>query len=87
MEKVRATYSDQYPEMSDILNRYHTLKKFNQSLIKNRDVMERDKESVKKESANFEKQMNQTILQLNNELKDLSKKLESKMNQKRELQS
>ena len=39
LEKVRSTYSDQYPEMSDILSRYQTLKKFNQKLLKDRDVM------------------------------------------------
>jgi hypothetical protein len=47
LEKVRSTYSDQYPEMSDILSRYQTLKKFNQKLLKDRDVMEADKESLK----------------------------------------
>jgi len=43
LEKVRSTYSDQYPEMSDILSRYQTLKKFNQKLLKDRDVMESEK--------------------------------------------
>ena len=35
----------------------------------------------------FEKQMNQGILQLNNEIKDLSKKLEDRLNKKQELES
>ena len=39
LEKVRAMYSDQYPEMSDILSKYQTLKKFNQNLLKDRDFM------------------------------------------------
>ena len=75
LEKVRSMYSDQYPEMSDILSRYQTLKKFNQNLLKDRDLMETEKETLKKESASFEKDMNQNILQLNNEIKDLSKRL------------
>ena len=33
--------------MSDILSRYQTLKKFNQKLLKDRDVMEEEKESLK----------------------------------------
>lgn len=80
-------YSDQYPEMSDILSRYQTLKKFNQNLLKDRDFMENEKENLKKESTTFEKDMNQNILQLNNEIKDLSKKLENKVNQKQDLHS
>ena len=39
LEKVRSTYSDQYPEMADILNRYATLKKSNDDLIKTADHM------------------------------------------------
>ena len=66
MEKVRGTYSDQYPEMSDILSRYQTLKKSNMNLLRDRDLMESEKERLKKESAVFEKEMNQSILQLNN---------------------
>lgn len=55
LEKVRATYSDQYPEMSDILSRYQTLKKSNMNLLRDRDLMENEKERLKKESTVFEK--------------------------------
>lgn len=34
--------------MSDILSRYQTLKKFNQNLIKERDIVEETKEKLKK---------------------------------------
>jgi hypothetical protein len=34
LDKVRVTYSDEFPEISDILTRYQTLKKFNQKLLK-----------------------------------------------------
>lgn len=80
-------YSDQYPEMSDILSRFQTLKKFNQNLLKDRDRMEVEKETLKKQSTTFEKQMNQNILQLSNEIKDYSKKLQNKVNQKQDLHS
>lgn len=33
LEQVKSSYSDQYPEMSDILARYHTLKKSNKKLF------------------------------------------------------
>lgn len=87
LEKVRSTYSDQYPEMPDILSRYQTLKKFNQNLLRDRDLMESEKERLKKDSSSFEKDMNQNILQLSNEIKDISKRLELKTNLKRDLHS
>lgn len=34
LEKVRSTYSDQYPEMSEILNRYNVLKSNNNDVMK-----------------------------------------------------
>lgn len=76
LEKVRSTFSDQYPEMSDILSRYQTLKKFNKNLLNEKIVMEETKERIKKESTAFERQMSQNILTLGNDNKDLSKKLE-----------
>jgi FtsZ-binding cell division protein ZapB len=42
LEKVRNLYSDQYPEMQDILNRYQTLKKSNKDLIESRQKLESD---------------------------------------------
>jgi len=41
--------------MPDILSRYQTLKKFNQNLLRDRDLMENEKENLKKESSTFEK--------------------------------
>ena len=43
LEKVRSTYPDQYPEMSDILSRYHTLKKSNKKLFSQKKEMEEEK--------------------------------------------
>lgn len=40
LEKVRSTYGDQYPEMSDILSRYQTLKKSNKKLQGEKKEME-----------------------------------------------
>ncbi len=39
LEKVRSEYIDQYPEMTDILNRYNTLKKSNEDLIASRQKL------------------------------------------------
>lgn len=39
LEKVRSTYSEEYPEMSDILNRYNTLKKSNDDRIRERETL------------------------------------------------
>lgn len=40
LERVRSTYSDQFPDIADILNRYTTLKKSNTDLIQERKQME-----------------------------------------------
>ena len=73
--------------MSDILSRYQTLKKFNKNLLNEKVVMEETKERIKKESTAFERQMSQNILTLGNDNKDLSKKLEEKINERHNLQS
>ena len=73
--------------MSDILSRYQTLKKFNKNLLKEKETMEETKEKIKKESTLFERQMSQTILTLGNDNKELSKKLEERINEKYKLQS
>lgn len=76
LEKVRSTYSDQYPEMSDILNRqriqllrYNTLKKSNDDRIRERQTMQHNHETLKREALGEEKSYNQAILTLNNEIK------------------
>ncbi len=63
---MRSTYSDQYPEMNDILNRYQTLKKANNDLLRERETMEGSHAALKVESSNFEKEINQSILQISN---------------------
>jgi hypothetical protein len=44
-------YSDQYPEMSGILSRYQTLKKFNQNLLK-RSILHGNREIELEERVN-----------------------------------
>lgn len=44
--------------------------------------MEKEYEKLKYESAQYEKEKNQEILQLNNEIKDLQKKMEEKSSEK-----
>jgi len=43
--------------------------------------MEQDYEKLKVESTQYEKDKNHEILQLNNDIKDLTKKLEDKTNE------
>jgi hypothetical protein len=66
LEKVRNMYSDQYPEMQDILNRYQTLKKSNKDLIESRQKIEVDHETLKKKSLLEEKELSHKILTINN---------------------
>jgi cell division protein FtsL len=43
----------------------------NEKLVKEHKAMEKEYEKLKYESAQYEKEKNQEILQLNNEIKDL----------------
>ena len=79
LEKVRSAYNDQYPEMSDILSRYQTLRKSNEDLIKTREVMEFKHDELKKKSLNEEKELNHNILTISNETKDFSRRIEEKL--------
>ena len=49
--------------------------------------MEANHAALKIEASNFEKEINQSILQISNESKELSRKLEDKINERNELQS
>lgn len=49
--------------------------------------MEKEYERLKYESMQFEKDKNHEILQLNNDIKDLAKKLEDRQNERNNLQS
>lgn len=49
--------------------------------------MEKEYERLKYESMQYEKEKNHEILQLNNDIKDLTKKLEEKTNERNSLQS
>ena len=48
--------------------------------------MEITHEALKVEASNYEKEMNQDILQLNNEIKELSRRLEEKTTERNQLQ-
>lgn len=53
LEKVRSTYSDQYPEMSEILNRYNVLKSNNNDVMKELDAVQVSHEALKIEASNY----------------------------------
>lgn len=47
LEKVRSTYNDQYPEMSEILNRYNVLKSNNNDVMKELEAVQVAHEALK----------------------------------------
>ena len=49
--------------------------------------MEAEHESLKRQTLSSEKELNHLILTINNELKELSRKIENRINEKNELQS
>lgn len=49
--------------------------------------MEHNHDVLKKKSLNEEKELNQSILTLSNETKELSRKIEEKLKEKNEIQS
>ena len=53
LEKVRSTYSDQYPEMSEILNRYNVLKSNNNDVMKKLESVQADHEALKIKALNY----------------------------------
>jgi predicted RNase H-like nuclease (RuvC/YqgF family) len=60
------------------LDRYATLTNSNSKLVEEHQNMEKEFEKLKYESTQYEKEKNHEILQLNNDIKDLQKKLEEK---------
>ncbi|KRX03829.1 hypothetical protein PPERSA_04624 [Pseudocohnilembus persalinus] len=86
LEQVIKQFPDQYTDLSDILSRYRILTNSNQNLQFEHNEKEKEYEKLKKDSIDFEKEQNQYILHLNNEIKELSKRLEEKEHERNNLQ-
>jgi len=83
LEKFREKYSDEFPEIPDIINRFVTLKKTNEKLNAQHEKCEEDLAKITKETNNFEQEKNKEIYFLNNDISSLKVKyyeLKSKKN-------
>lgn len=76
LENVKNSNQDQYNDPGEIIQRYKTLIKSNEHLVRDHSNLEQEFEKLKIECTTFEKEKNHEILQLNNEIKDLQKLLE-----------
>ena len=85
LERVIKANPDQYQDMGEVLNRYKTLIKSNDHLERDHRSMEQEYERLKQESTLFEKERNHEILQISNDIKDLTKKREEKTNERNNL--
>ncbi len=80
LDSVIKSNQDQYNDPGEIIQRYKTLVKSNDHLVRDHTNLEQEFEKMKIECSSFEKEKNHEILQLNNEIKDLQKILEVLMN-------
>lgn len=76
LENVKNSNQDQYNDPGEIIQRYKTLIKSNEHLVRDHSNLEQEFEKLKIECGTYEKEKNHEILQLNNEIKDLQKILE-----------
>ena len=76
LEKVKAQYPDEFTEMTDILNRYDTLKRTNNNLVSENQKLQEELDSLTNDIAVYEKDKTNEVLSLNNEIAELQKELE-----------
>lgn len=82
LEKVKAQYPDEFTEMTDILNRYETLKKTNNNLVEENQKLQEGLESITNDISVYEKDKTNEILRLNNEIAGSQKELEKTEDEK-----
>lgn len=80
-------HSDQYSDQTELLKRHEVLEKSNITLREHQQKLEEELEKLRIDAAQFEKQKNEEILTLNNELASLTKDLDDVDKQKNKLQS
>jgi len=78
LESVIKAHSDQYSDQGELLKRHEVLEKSNQTLRDHQMKLEEELERLRIDAAQFEKQKNEEILTLNNELASLTKDLDVK---------
>jgi hypothetical protein len=76
LETVQESVPEDYPEISDLLNRYKTLKDANEDLSERQQSHEKEHEINRIKFATFTKERTNEILNFNNEIASLQKSLE-----------
>jgi chromosome segregation ATPase len=76
LESVRDRNPDEYQELNDILSRYQTLKRSNLTLTAKMQSLERELDDLKNAVTKYEKDMKTEIMQLNNEIAQLTQNFE-----------
>ena len=76
LEMVQESVPEDYPEISDLLNRYNTLKDANVDLTKRQAMHERENDERRTAYTTFGKDKANDVLNFNNEIASLQKKLE-----------
>lgn len=77
LEGVQETVPEDYPEVADLVNRYHTLKETNRDLRQNQVLHEEENELKRLEFASFQKERANEILNYNNKIASLQRELET----------
>ncbi|GAB9474039.1 hypothetical protein Gpo141_00011181 [Globisporangium polare] len=77
LEVVQETVPEDYPEVADLVNRYHTLKETNRDLRQNQVLHEEENEIKRLEFASFQKERANEILNFNNKIASLQRELEA----------
>lgn len=76
LKEVQEQYPDEFTEMTDILNRYDTLKKTNTNLMDENHNLQKELDRLTNEIGIYERDKTNDILRLNNEIAELQKELE-----------
>ncbi|CEG45144.1 Domain of unknown function DUF4200 [Plasmopara halstedii] len=76
LESVQEAVSEDYPEVSDLVNRYHTLCETNRDLTRNQITHEEESESKRLEFSAFQKECANDLLAFNNRIATLQRDLE-----------
>ncbi|KAG3116802.1 hypothetical protein PI124_g4675 [Phytophthora idaei] len=76
LELVQEAVPEDYPEVSDLVNRYHTLRETNRDLSRNQITHEEESESKRLEFSAFQKERANEILTFNNRIAALQRALE-----------
>ncbi|DAZ99406.1 TPA: hypothetical protein N0F65_005308 [Lagenidium giganteum] len=77
LELVQELVPEDYPEVADLVNRYHTLKETNRDLSQNQFYHEEENEKRRLAFSSFQKERANEILNFNNKIAHLQRQLEN----------